>query len=163
MVVEPETLTSEEIRDLLGQDIMNKEGGKQYLEHTLLTVPGAPWTISAITTTVLQVTQYKGVPWQAVNTLRSITYMLEGLEDDARSARIMSKVKESLGVEGKELADRVKEATSLVDRAAAAAEVVATLSCQAAEDAAAVTAAMQVVSTMVTNSTTQINETTTTY
>ena len=64
-----ETLTGDVIRDLPGQEIGDVEAGKHYLEQTLLTKPGTPWTVGALSTAVFQVMQYKGVPRQAVNAL----------------------------------------------------------------------------------------------
>ena len=64
-----ETLTGDVIRDLPGQEIGDMEAGKHYLERTLLTIPGAPWTVGTLSTAVFQVTQYKGVPRQAVSAL----------------------------------------------------------------------------------------------
>ena len=85
---EPEALTHEEIRDMPGQEIIEVEGGKLYLEHTLLTILGAPWTIEAMATAILQVTQYKGMLRQVTNELRSIALVMEQLDDDARGDRI---------------------------------------------------------------------------
>ena len=65
----PETLTGDVIRDLPGQEIGDMEAGKHYLEQTLLTIPGMPWTVGTLSTAVFQVTQYKGVLRQAVNVL----------------------------------------------------------------------------------------------
>ena len=65
----PETLTGDVIRDLPGQEIGDVEAGKHYLEQTLLTIPGVPWTVGALSTAVFQVMKYKGVLHQAVNAL----------------------------------------------------------------------------------------------
>ena len=48
--------TRNEIRDLPAQDIVDVEGG------TSLKIPGAPWNIETLSTAVLQVAQYKGLP-----------------------------------------------------------------------------------------------------
>ena len=48
--------TRDEIRDHPAQEIVDVEGG------TSLTIPDAPWTIDTLSTTVLQVAQYKGLP-----------------------------------------------------------------------------------------------------
>ena len=72
-----EVLTHEEIRELQGQEITNAEEGKHYLERTLLTVPGASWMTNVLSTALFQVTQYKGVPCQVVNAMRSIAFVLK--------------------------------------------------------------------------------------
>ncbi|KAF8508953.1 hypothetical protein JB92DRAFT_3120373 [Gautieria morchelliformis] len=136
-VSDQETLTGEEIRGLPGQEISDIDAGKLYLERTLLTVPGAPWTVGALSTAILQVTQYKGIPRQAINALRSIAFVLEEVEDDARCERIVSQVREGLAAEGNALSAKILEATALIDKATAAAETAARLSHQVTEDAAA--------------------------
>ncbi|KAF8518177.1 hypothetical protein JB92DRAFT_3113124 [Gautieria morchelliformis] len=133
---DPECLTREEIRDLPGQEIRDSDEGRIYLERTLLTVPGASWTTDTLSTAILQVTQYKGVPRQAVNALRSIAFVMESIEDDTRYERVMCRVKESLAAEGNALSIKVAEATEMLDKATAAADATAKLSRQIAEDAA---------------------------
>ena len=115
---EPEAFTHEEIRDMPGQEITEVEGGKLYLERTLLTILGAPWTIEAMAMAILQVTQYKGMSRQATNTLRSIALVMEQLDDDARGDRVADQVEERLAVEESMLVERMKEAVALVDKAA---------------------------------------------
>ena len=88
MATEPEALTCKEIKDMPGQEITEVEGGKLYLECTLLTLPGAPWTTEAMATAILQVTQYKGMLRKATNVLRSIALVMEQLDDDVRGDRI---------------------------------------------------------------------------
>lgn len=51
----------QEIRDLSGQEIINAKVGKHYLEHTLLTIPGASWMVDMLSMALVQVTQYKGL------------------------------------------------------------------------------------------------------
>jgi hypothetical protein len=97
---EPGILTCEEIKDLPGQEIMDMEEGKLYLECMLLTVPGMPWMVESLSTAILQVTQYKGMTRQTTNTLRSIAFVLEQPGDDIRGDRIASRVREQLAKEG---------------------------------------------------------------
>jgi hypothetical protein len=160
---DPGPLTHEEIKGLPGQEIKNAEEGKRYLEHTLLMVPGAPLSADALSTALFQVTQYKGIPRQAINAVRSVAFALERIQDDARSMRIVSIVKEGITAERMALADEIQEATTLLSKAATIAEEAARLSHRVVEDTAAVVTAIQAASTTVATSATQINETTTTY
>jgi hypothetical protein len=160
---ELEALAREEIRDLAGQEIKDSEGGKLYLERTLLTIPGAPWTTEALTTAILQVTQYKGMTRQTTNALRSIAFVLEQLGDDIRGDRIADKIKAQLAIEGDALTAGMKEAAALVDKATAVAELAARTSQRVTEAAEVALISIQNASTTVTTSATQLSETTTTY
>ena len=129
----------------------------------MLTIPGAPWTVGTLSTAVFQVTQYKGVPHQAVNVLRSIAFVLEAIEDDVRSERLAGQIKESLAAEGNVLSANIIEAMTLIAKATTAVETAAKVSSQIAEDAAEVIQKIQSASNTVTSSATQLNETSTTY
>jgi hypothetical protein len=109
------------------------------------------------------VTQYKGVPHQAINAMRAIAFVMEAVEDDVRCERLVSQVKESLAAEGNALSAKIIRATMLIDKATLAAKTTTRLSSQVAEDAAAVVQTIQAVSSTVASSATQLNETSTTY
>ena len=121
-VQDPENLTREEIRDLPGQEIRDSDEGKLYLEHTPLTIPGVSWTTNTLSTAILQVMQYKGIPQQAINVLRSIAFVMENIEDDVRYERVMCRVKESLAAERNALSIKVVEATEMLDKTTAVAD-----------------------------------------
>jgi hypothetical protein len=162
-MTDQEMLMWEEIREMPGQEIANQEEGKSYLECTLLTVPGVYWTIEAMSTTLLQVTQFKGIPCQAINALRSIAFVLEQVEDNARCARIATQVKESLAADRVGMVTQLEEAAALVSKASTIAETAAALSLQVTKEAAATILQIQNASTNMTMTVTQLSETTTTY
>ena len=53
-----------------------------------------------LSTAALQVMQYKGVPCQAMNTIRAIAFMLVAVEDNIRCEKLVSQVKERIAAEG---------------------------------------------------------------
>jgi hypothetical protein len=156
-------LTWEEIRDIPGQEIKDAEGGKLYLERTLLTVPGAPWTTEALSAAMLQITQYKGITLQAANALRSIAFVMEQIRDDARGDKIAQRVTKLLAEEKDAVTAKIREVTTLVDRAATIADSAAQASQKIAKDAEAAVLSIQNASSTVTTTASQLSETTTTY
>jgi ribosomal protein S26 len=95
--------------------------------------------------------------------MRSITFVLEEVEDDARCEKIVSQIREGLAAEGNALSAKILEATALIDKATTAAETAARLSHQVPKDAAAAVQTIQTVSPTVSTSATQLSETSTKY
>ena len=100
----------------------------------MLTIPGAPWTIGAMSTAIFQITQYKGVPLQATNALRSAAFVLEQLDDNVRSDTISDCVKQ-LGAERAMLTTKLNEAMLVFNKAAATVEAAASTSQKVTEEA----------------------------
>ena len=150
------TLTADEITALSDQDITDAASGKAYLKRTLLTPPGESWTAESLASTLLQVTQLKGVTRPVANALHSVAFVLNQLDVDAKGDNISQAVKSQFTAHAETLISRTNEATSLINKTAAEATKLISLRVNAAM--LEVTKA----STSIMASVTQLHETTTT-
>ena len=105
-------LNRKDIEELPDQEITSTEGGMSYLDSTLLTVPGVPFTAETLVGALFQISMLPGIKgsWTNTNAVRSVAYILAGLDMDEKAAAIAEVVAD-------QLTDRMREAES---RAAAA-------------------------------------------
>lgn len=154
-------LTREEIVDLPDQDIMDAEEGKSYLEHVLLTVPGESWTIDTLSTSLLQVTQLKGVTRPINNALRAIALVLTRLDRDEKSEKIAVQVNTHMSEQAEGLLAKAREASTVIDKAAA--NATASIAHSVAEATASAVQDIRAATSSVTTSTARLTETTMSY
>lgn len=86
----------EEIVNEEGQEIMDAEEGKSYLEKVLLTIPGQEFTLEALSNALLHLTQYAKVKKEAttVHALRSIAFILTETIAINSADKIQAKIEE---------------------------------------------------------------------
>jgi hypothetical protein len=98
------------------QEIQNSTEARSYLEKTLLIVPpGQEPTLGLLSTAIHQVTEYKGVPTQAINALRSIAFLLNELEENTLHEAVRDSVTVQLNDMGSDLRELVTDATRRID------------------------------------------------
>ena len=109
-------MSRKEIESLPGHKVTSAETGLQYLESTLLTVPGVSCTTEALVTVLYQITMLPGVrnSCPSVNAIRAVAYLLANNEVDAASSSLADAVTSKV---------EVCMATLIRESAAAAAEV----------------------------------------
>ena len=106
------TIINEEL-----QEIQNSTEARSYLEKTLLIVPqGQEPTLGLLSTAIHQVTEYRGVPMQATNALRSIAFLLNELEENTLHEAVRDSVTVQLNDMGSDLKEFVTDATCWIDK-----------------------------------------------
>jgi len=77
-----------------------------YLDSTLLTVPGVPFTVETLVGALFQISMLPGIKgsWTNTNAVRSVAYILAGLDMDEKAAAIAEVVAD-------QLTDRMREAS----------------------------------------------------
>jgi hypothetical protein len=92
------SMSRKEIETLTGQEVSNAEEGIRYLEHTLLTVPGAPLSADTLSGALFQVSMLPGIRGSKANSnaVRAIAFTLAGIESQDRSQLLTSAVVEKL-------------------------------------------------------------------
>jgi hypothetical protein len=80
-------MNREEIEALAGQEVTNAKEGKCYLELTLLTVPGTPYSASELSGALFQILMLAGIKTSCsnVNAIRAIAYILTEINMDKKA------------------------------------------------------------------------------
>jgi hypothetical protein len=117
----------------------------------------------AMSTAILQITQYKGISRQTANALRSIAFVLEQMDEDSKGDRIADRVKAQLEGESSMLAAKIRDAETAISNTRAEMEAAARTARKVTEDAMAAVLSIQAATTTVTATASQLSETTTTY
>jgi hypothetical protein len=100
---------------LVGQEIMDATDGVHYLESTLLTVPGTPYTAVELTGALFQISMLPGIKMSHVNknAIRAIAFILSDLDMDKKVAAIAGTVMEKMDDQMKVLRDEAATITAL--------------------------------------------------
>src|SRR5882672_8076776 len=87
-----------EIESLPGQEVTDTVKGAEYLEATLLTVLGVPYTMDTLVSTLFQILMLPGVKGSRANTnaVWAVTFILAEIELEDKSKAIADVVVESL-------------------------------------------------------------------
>src|SRR5882672_2653318 len=87
-----------EIESLPGQEVTDAVKGAEYLEATLLTVPGVPYTVDMFVSVLFQISMLPGVKgsWANTNAVRVVAFILAEIELEDKSKAIADTVVESL-------------------------------------------------------------------
>lgn len=98
------------------QEIQNSTEARQYLEKTSLIVPpGESISPGLLATALHYVTEYKQLPKQAINAIRSVAFLLEELEVNALHETVRDSVTVQLDTLGNDLKDFVTDTTQRID------------------------------------------------
>ena len=111
---------------------MDAASGKAYLKCTLLTLPGESWTAESLASTLLQVTQLKGITQPVTNALHSVVFVLNQLDVDVKGDNIALSVKAQFTTYTETLISRTNEAANLINKIAAKATKLISLRVDAA-------------------------------
>jgi len=86
-------------------DLVNSaKGGQAFLENRLLLVPeGAPVTMVSLSAALFQIAAIPKVPREAIQAIRSVTWLLDEIEEDAVALTAREAVNTQLGYMNKEL------------------------------------------------------------
>jgi len=99
------------------EEIQNPQEARHYLEKTSLIVPpGQPLSPGLLSTALHHVTEYKSIPKQAINAIRSIAFLLEELEENTLHETVRDLVTVQLDELGKDIKDFVTDATQRIDK-----------------------------------------------